>query len=409
MKLKTKVTNKLSTKLIGFLPILKAGIDELFDEIKEISKENPYIEVKDRRFVTVSNLKNANSDKIEALTISNQTLYESLIEEIENSNLFPTYKSKQIAYEIVENINSEGFFEGDEKEIAKKLNVSVEKVNQVRKRFIYLNPPGVGAKDLKESLLFQLENLDIDEGVYKLTKEMILYLEDIDKFVEEKEYKKAFNIIKQLNFIPAVSFLKDEEIIPEIIIINKDGELDIRINDEHYPEVNIKDNTHKDNFSKEKFKEARNIVDALEMRKSTLKKIALMIVELQYDFFIGGVIKPMKIKDIADELGYAASTISRAISNKYLLCDRGIIPLKNFFSIALDEEVSSNQIKEEIKNLIKYEDKNKPLSDDKLTEIINKKYSLNLVRRTISKYRDQLKIPTSRERKRIYKVGGEIF
>ncbi len=409
MKLKTKVTNKLSTKLIGFLPILKAGIDELFDEIKEISKENPYIEVKDRRFVTVSNLKNANTDKIEALTISKKTLYEALIEEIESSNLFPTYKSKKIAYEIIENINNEGFFEGDEEEIAKKLNVSVEKVNQIRKRFIYLNPPGVGAKDLKESLLFQLENLDIEESVYKLAKEMILYLEDIDKFIEEKEYKKAFNVIKQLNFIPAMSFFEDEEIIPEIIIINRDGELDIRINDEHYPEVNIKDNTSKDSFSKEKLKEARNIVDALEMRKSTLKKIALMIVELQYDFFTGGVIKPMKIKDIADELGYAPSTISRAISNKYLLCNRGIIPLKNFFSVALDEETSSNQIKEEIKNLIKYEDKNKPLSDDKLTEIINKKYNLNLVRRTISKYRDKLKIPTSRERKRIYKVGGEIF
>jgi len=409
MKLKTKITNKLSTKLIGFLSILKASMDELFDEIKEISKENPYIELKDNRFITVSNLKNANTDKIEALTISNKTLYESLIEEIENSNLFPTYKSKQIAYEIIENINSEGFFEGDEKEIAKKLNVSVEKVNQVRKRFIYLNPPGVGAKNLKESLLFQLENLDVKENVYKLAKEMILYLEDIDKFVEEKEYKDALNIIKQLNFIPAISFFKDEEIIPEIIITNKNSELDIRVNDEYYPEVNIKNNTNKDSFSKEKFKEARSIIDALEMRKSTLKKIALMIVELQYDFFMGGMIKPMKIKDIADELGYAPSTISRAISNKYLLCDRGVIPLKNFFSIALDEEISSNQIKDEIKSLIKFEDKNKPLSDDKLTEIINKKYNLNLVRRTISKYRDQLKIPTSRERKRIYKVGGEIF
>lgn len=82
-----------------------------------------------------------------------------------------------------------------------------------------------------------------------------------------------------------------------------------------------------------------------------------MIVELQYDFFKGGVIKPMKIKDLADELGYAPSTISRAIANKYLLCDRGIIPLKNFFSFGLDEEISARQIKEEIKELIKNEDK----------------------------------------------------
>jgi RNA polymerase sigma-54 factor len=408
MKLKTKVTNKLSTKLLGFLPILKAGVDELFEEIKEISKENPYIEVRNKRFVTVSNLKNANADEIEALTLSEETLYESLLKQIEESNLFPTEKSKKIALEIIEDINNEGFFEGDEAEIAKRLGISEKDVEKVRQRFMYLNPAGVGAKDLKESMLFQLQNIDMDDEIYTLAAEMIKYLENIDKFVDEPRYKDAMKIIKQLKIVPAMEYIKDEEIIPEIIILNIDGELEIRINDEHYPEVNVKDPENKNSFSKEKFKEARNIVDALEMRKATLKKIALMIVELQYEFFQGGVIKPMKIKDLAEELEYAPSTISRAISNKYLLCDRGIIPLKNFFSIALDEDTSSNQIKEEIKNLIKNEDKNKPLSDDKLTEIINQKYNLNLVRRTISKYRDQLKIPTSRERKRIYKLGGEI-
>jgi len=408
MKLKTKVTKKLSTKLLGFLPILKASTDELFEEIKEISKENPFLEVKNKRFVTVSNLKNANADEIEALTLSERTLYESLLEQIENSNLFPTQKSKSIALEIIEDINNEGFFEGDEREIAKKLNVDVDKVKKVRERFMYLNPAGVGAKDLKESMLFQLQNIEIPNNIYKLAKEMIKHLENIDKFTDEEGYKEALKVIKQLKLIPAVEYIKDEEIIPEIIILNIDGELEIRINDEHYPEVNIKEPGNKNRFSKEKFKEARNIVDALEMRKATLKKIALMIVELQYEFFQGGVIKPMKIKDLADELEYAPSTISRAIANKYLLCDRGIIPLKNFFSTALDEETSSNQIKEEIKELIKNEDKNKPLSDDKLTELINEKYNLNLVRRTISKYRDQLKIPTSRERKTMYKIGGEV-
>jgi len=409
MKLKTKVTNKLSTKLLGFLPILKAGVDELFEEIKEISKENPYIEVRNRRFVTVSNLKNANADEIEALTLSEETLYESLLKQIENSNLFPTEKSKKIAYEILEDINNEGFFEGSEEEIAKRLSTDVEKVKKVRERFAYLNPPGVGAKDLKECMIFQLQNIDMDDDVYRLAVEMIKYLENIDRFVNEPKYKEAMKIIRQLNVIPAVEYIKDEEIIPEIIVLNIDDELEIRINDEHYPEINIKDPKSKNSFSKEKFKEARNIVDALEMRKATLKKIALMIVELQYEFFKGGVIKPMKIKDLADELEYAPSTISRAISNKYLLCNRGIIPLKNFFSVALDEETSSNQIKEEIKELIKNEDRQKPLSDDKITEIINKKHSLNLVRRTISKYRDQLNIPTSRERKKLYKIGGKVL
>ena len=408
MKLKTTVANKLTTKLLSFLPILKASIDELYEEIKEISKENPFLEVKNKRFVTVSNLKNANTDEIEALTLSKKTLYESLLEQIENSNLFPTQKSKKIAFEIIEDINNEGFFEGDEREIAKKLNADEDKVRKVRERFMYLNPAGVGAKDLKECMLFQLQNIEIPDNIYKLTKKMIENIENINEFINEDGYKEALKVIKQLKITPAIDYIKDEEIIPEIIILNIDGELEIRINDEHYPEVNIKDPENKSSFSKEKFKEARNVVGALEMRKATLKKIALMIVELQYEFFQGGVIKPMKIKDLADELEYAPSTISRAIANKYLLCDRGIIPLKNFFSTALDEETSSNQIKEEIKELIKNEDKNKPLSDDKLTELINKKYNLNLVRRTISKYRDQLKIPTSRERKRMYKIGGEV-
>jgi RNA polymerase sigma-54 factor len=405
MKLKTKVSNKLSTKLINFLPFLKASVDDLFEEIYEISKTNPFLEVKNKRFVTLSNLKNANTNEIEALTISHETLYESLIKQIENSHFFPTEKSKKIAYEIIEDLNNEGYFEGDIKKIAKKLGVSEEKVESVRKRFVYLQPAGVGAKDMKEAMLFQLESIEMDEKIYKLTRTIVKDLEHIDRYVNEDGYKKALKIIKQLNIIPAGEFFKDEEIIPEIIVLNNDGNLEIRLNYEHYPEVNINKKDVNDEYVKDKFKEARSIVEALEMRKETLKKIALMIVELQYDFFKGGVIKPMKIKDLADELGYAPSTISRAIANKYLLCDRGIIPLKNFFSFGLDEEISARQIKEEIKELIKNEDKNKPLSDDKITEIINNKYNLHLVRRTISKYRDALEIPSSRERKKLYKIS----
>ncbi len=404
MKLKNKVNNKISTKLLNFLPILKASVDELIDLAKEEEKNNPFLEVRNKRFVTVSNLKNAITDEIEALSISKKTLYEDLIEQIENSNLFPTEKSKQIAYEILKDISMEGFFEGDEREIAKKLGVSVEKVKKVRERFIYLNPAGVGAKDIKECMLFQLYNLDIKKEVFHLAKMMIEDLENLHKYDDSKYFKEAIKFIKNLKVTPAFEYMKNDEIIPEIVVLNINGELQIKLNDEYYPEINIKECDLNDGFCKKKIKEAKNLVEALELRKSTLKKIALMIVEFQYEFFVGGVIRPMKIKDLADELDYAPSTISRAISNKYILCNRGIIPLKSFFSVALDEEISSNQIKEEIKNIIKNEDKTKPLSDDKITEIINKKYNLNLVRRTISKYRDSLGIPTSRERKKLYKV-----
>jgi len=406
MRLKQKTSNKLSTKLMGFLPILKASIDELFEEAKEISKENPFVEVRNKKFVTVSNLKNAVTDEIEALSISKKTLYEDLIEQIENSNLFPTQKSKKIAYEILNEINKDGFFEGDEREIAKRLDVDIEKVKKIRNRFVYLNPAGVGAKDIKECMLFQLYNLEINNEIFDTAKILIENLEDINKYSDLKHFKKAIKIIKQLKHTPAIEYVNKEEIIPEIIVLNIDNRLEIRLNDEYYPEIIIKECDLSDEFCKKKIKEARSLVDALELRKSTLKKIALLIADLQYEFFMGGVIKPMKIKDLADELEYAPSTISRAISNKYLLCNRGIIPLKAFFSTAIDEEISAAQIKEEIKNIIKNEDKNRPLSDDKICEIINKKYNLNLVRRTISKYRDSLNIPTSRERKKLYKVNG---
>jgi len=404
MKLKIKNSNKLSTKLISFLPILKASIDELYDEIKKVEKENPFLEVKNKKFITISNLKSAITNEIEALTISKKSFYEELLNEIENSNLFPTELSKKIAYEIVKDISIDGFFEGDEGEIASKLDVDVEKVKKVRERFIYLNPPGVGAKDIIECMIFQLYNLNISKEVFNLAKEIIFDLENIHKYSDSKYFKEAVKVVKNLKLTPTIEYLSKEEIIPEIIILNKDNNLEIRLNEEYYPEIEIKYSDLNNDFYKKKLKEAKSLVDALELRKSTLKKIALMIVEFQYEFFIGGVIKPMKIKDLADELEYSPSTISRAISNKYLLCNRGIIPLKSFFSTALDEDISASQIKEEIKNLIKNEDKNRPFSDDKLTEIINKKYNLNLVRRTISKYRDSLKIPTSRERKKLYKV-----
>jgi len=405
MRLKTKVTNKLSTKLIGFLPILKAGLDELNETIKEISFENPLIEVKNKKFVTFTNLKNAITDEIEALSIFQKSFYEELLEQIDNSHYFPTQKSRFIAHLIAQEITPDGYFQGNEEEIAKIAGCDVEKVKSIRKRFAYLSPPGVGAKDVKEAFLFQLENIDVDDEMYSLLKEIILNLEHIEQYFEHKRFNEAAEIIKQFNITPAIEYSALEEIIPEIIVINRDNEIEIRLNEEFYPEITIRD-LKGDDFSKEKFKEARSLVDALEMRKSTLKKIALMIVELQYEFFLGGVIKPLRIKDIADELDFAPSTISRAIANKYLLCDRGIIPLKSFFSTALDEEISANQIKEEIKNIIKNENPLNPLSDEKICEIVNKKYNLKLVRRTITKYREALKVPSSRERKKLYKLRG---
>lgn len=406
MKLKLSNSNKISTKLISFLPMLKASIEEIEESAFEMQKENPLIEVKSSKFITVSNyFQNSSSDVIEALTTNEESLYDTLIFQVENSPLFPTTKSKKIANEIIQDINLEGYFTGDEQEISNILGVTIEDVNKIRDRFKYLSPAGVGAKNREESFLFQLENVeDIKEEIYKLTKEMILHFEFIENYQNEKNFFEALKIIKDFKLSPTLDIQKDEYVIPDIIILRNENNLEVKLNDDYYPIIEIKDSNLDKEYSKEKLKEAKNLIDALEMRKSTLYKIALMIVELQYDFFFGGSMKPMKLANIAEELDFAPSTISRAISNKYLMCDKGIMPLKQFFSTALDEDVSSNQIKDMIKNLIEKEEKEKPLNDEKLTEIIKDKFNIQIVRRTISKYREALNIPTSRQRKRAYKL-----
>ena len=259
---------------------------------------------------------------------------------------------------------------------------------------------------MKESFLFQIEHFEIEDKLYRFLTEIIEHFEYIENYQNEALFKEALNIIKQLNVIPAMKYIDSEYIIPDIIVLNKDGNLDIKLNDDYYPAIEIKESKNLDEFAKIKLREAKSLIEALELRKSTLYKIAIMIVELQYDFFMGGVMKPMKLQDVADELGYAQSTISRAISNKYILCDKGLVPIKYFFSKALDENTSNREIKNYIQEVIKKENKEKPLNDEKITELVKDKFKIQIVRRTISKYREEIGIATSRQRKRDYKLKG---
>jgi RNA polymerase sigma-54 factor len=405
LKLRASVKNKLSNKLLGFLPILKSSFEEIDETVKGIEKENPFLNVRYKKFVTFSNyVQNSSTDTIENTLLNDKSLYEDLKNQILTSHFFPTQKSKNIALAILEDITNEGYFEGDEKLIAKELEVEQKEVEKIRKRFSFLEPAGVGAKDMQEAFLFQLDNLELDEKLYLFTKEMIENFEYIENYQNEPLFKKGLHIIKELNIVPAQQYMNDEFIIPDIIILNKDGNLDIQLNEEYYPEISIKEAKTLDKFAKEKLKEAKTLIEALELRKSTLYKIALMIVELQYEFFLSGVVKPMRMQDIAQELGYATSTVSRAISNKYILCDRGLIPIKQFFSKAINEDTSSREIKNYIQTLVKNEDKNAPLNDEKITAKVNEKFGTKIVRRTVSKYREELNISTSRQRKREYRL-----
>lgn len=404
---------KLNQTLRSWLPILQSGLDELKETLEPFIKENPFATIEHKNleksekkrnfFEQVS--KNSVSESIEALSIYKESLHEKLVSQI-NPPLFPTQKSQDIAYKIIECLDDEGYFYYDDEIFADFCESEVERV---RARFAYLEPCGVGAKDLKESFLFQLGEAEASDEIIECAKKIILNFENIEKLRKLKFYDDALKIIKKFKNPPAIEYLEEaNQKVPDIFVLSTSSGISVQINDEYYPEISIDTEglDEKEAFVSSRIKEASELIDALEMRKATLYKIGLMIVEYQYDYFLGGDIKPMKLKDLADELGRNPSTISRAIANKYLSSPRGTVALKNFFATGFDEETSNAAIKEFLLELIKNEDNKKPLSDLKIQELIQAKFNIQIVRRTITKYRKILNIGSSSQRKKIYQING---
>ncbi len=419
MKLRARVEHttkqKLSSTLRSWLPILQSDLESLQEILEPFAAQNPFIEIKpgnekvDKRFEKKSFFQQASkesvSNVIEALTIGKNSLYDVLYEQI-NPPLFPTVKSQDIAYEIIQNLDNEGYFQKNSfKEISKKLNCSVENIDQIRKRFSNLTPCGVGAVDFKESFLFQLDEFDIDDNLYNFVVEIIKNFESIESYTPNLLFKEAIKLIKKFKNPPAIEFLEEEkQVIPDIFIFKTGENIEVKLNDAYYPDIVLDTEglDDKQEFVSKKIKDAKDLIDALEMRKATLYKIGLLIVEYQYDFFFGKAIAPMKLKDLATELKRNPSTISRAISGKYISCNRGVIPLKQFFATAVEEDISNSAIKEYMYELVKHEDYQKPFSDMKLLSLIEKKFGVKMVRRTITKYRQQSNIAGSSERKKLY-------
>ncbi len=420
MKLRQSVSakTKLSATLRSWLPILQSDLESLKETLDEQTKDNPYVQIlspneslggnNHKRVFNTTTSKNALSNEIEALSISKKSLHDILYEQIV-APLFPTDISKNIAYEIIHNINDDGYFDGCVEEICKKLSCTKETFHKVRKRFAYLEPQGIGSIDLKESFLFQLNDFDLDNDTYSLCLKIINDMENLDLYKDNPNFNKALKIIKKFKNPPAIDFKTDIiQIIPDIFIVENSGNIEVKLNDSYYPEIVIDQSLADSNFEfvKQKIKSAKQLIDAIELRKATLLKIGLMIVEYQYEFFTGGAIKPMKLDDLAKELDRHHSTISRAISNKYISCERGIFPIKSFFATSLGgDDVSNSQIKSYIQELIQNENRQKPLSDSKILEKVQEKFNIKIGRRTVTKYRIQANIVSSGDRKKLYAIG----
>lgn len=408
LSISTAQKQNLNLSLKLWLPMLQTSIQDLESYLTNLSYENPFLEVtKSKDFYSNFTSNGTSGEFVESLAFYSNSLNDKLSDQIENESLFPTPNSKKVALEILCDIDENGYFDGDIEKIATTCGVYKEYVESIRQRFARLEPSGVGALNLQESFLFQLDSFDrkIDDELYNFTKKIIKDIAHVDKYASHHRFNDAKDIIKYFNNPPAIDYINDNvQVVPDFFVeINED--IDIRINNAYYPDIKVKNPfiTKNENI-KEKLKEAKDLVNLLNLRKSTLYKIVLIIVEKQISFFVGGELRPFSMQEIAAELGFAESTISRAVSNKYIECNLGIFPLKFFFSNAVDKDLSSSQIKSYIKSLVDYENKEEPLTDENILELIEIKFSLKMVRRTITKYRKILDIPSSKERKKLYKV-----
>ncbi len=343
-------------------------------------------------------------------------------------------KEKKISQYIIGNINEDGYLVVSLEEIAKETGSSLEEIEAVRAKIRKFDPVGVGSLSLREALLTQMEYLQVENEVTrKIVDSYLPLLEKSDYSQLAKELaipltdiKYHVDVIKHLDPAPGRKYSQERTfyVIPDIIVSKEDKELKITLNDEGIPHLKInsyykrllakaaKENPEAHKFLKDKMKKAFWFLRSLNQRNQTIFRVAKFIVEKQKDFIEKGIeyIKPLTLMELAQEIGVHESTAGRVVANKYIMTPRGVFPLKYFFhkSIAGDygEEISSLRIKERIKRLVENEDKDQPLSDIEIGETLAKE-NFRIARRTVAKYRNQLKIPPSHIRKRKYWMEQE--
>jgi len=343
-------------------------------------------------------------------------------------------EEKDIAQYIIGNINEDGYLVVSLEEIAKETERPLEEIEAVRTTIRKFDPVGVGSLSLKEALLTQMEYLQInDEVTRKIIDHYLPLLEKSDYSQLSKELaiplseiKYHVDVIKHLDPTPGRKYSQERTfyVIPDIIVTKEDNELKITLNDEGMPQLRVNsyykkllaraahDNPEAHRYLKDKMKKAIWFLRSLDQRNQTIYKVAKFIVDKQKDFIERGIefLQPLTLMELAQDIGVHESTAGRVVANKYIMTPRGVFSLKYFFhkSIAGDygEEISSLRIKERIKRLIENEDKQQPLSDLEIEETLAKE-NFRIARRTVAKYRGQLKIPPSHIRKRKYWMEKE--
>jgi len=356
---------------------------------------------------------------------------------------------QEVAQQLIGSIDEDGYLRRpldaiiDDLAFTQNIETTTEKLESLLQIIQTFEPTGVGARSLQECLLIQINSKikqdPKNETLLLAKKTLSKHFESFSKKHYEKlnrklglnseDLKTVVDEILKLNPKPGSAFSSksknDQYIIPDFIVVNEGGRLELSLNSRNTPDLRInnsymnmikdynkskkKDKRQKDTmmFIKQKIDSAKWFIDAIKQRQQTMLKTMGTILKYQYDYFLTGdeiKLKPMILKDIAELTQLDISTISRVSNSKYVQTEFGTFKLKDFFSESLTtdsgEEVSTREVKKILSNQINNEDKRKPLSDQKLTEALKDK-GYNIARRTVAKYREQLNIPVARLRKEL--------
>ena len=333
---------------------------------------------------------------------------------------------RNIAYFIVGNLDEDGYLTLTSEEICQQLQVSSESVDAALAAVQALDPVGVGCRDLRECLLLQARAAGLEDSLAGVLIRDCLPLIEGRKFssilsrlaCEPEDLSNALELIRGFSPRPGQKYSVAQPVYvrPDVHIRKVEGEYQVSLNDDGLPKLRInrsyrkllrKNGVSKDtkSFIRERFRSAIELLQGVDQREETIFRVCRVIVRHQHDFMESGIrkLKPLLIKDVADELGVHSSTISRVVANKYAHTPQGVMQLRRFFSVGVGhangENVSTMQVKDRLKRLIRDEDPKKPLSDQKLTDLLNRD-GIRITRRTIAKYRDQMRIPGSLARKK---------
>lgn len=475
-KLQQKLQQKLSPQQIQLIKLLELPSLQLEQRIKKEIEENPALEegaekeemeVQEEEPVEDSNddefsledyiadddipdykLSANNYSKDDKPTdipiVGGISFFDFLTDQLLLKNI--DEKTSSLAQYLIGSLDEDGYLRRDLEDIvddlAFSMNISVDsrQLEKALKVLQTLDPVGVGARDLQECLLIQLEAKEHLSFEVKLAKEIIKHhfqsfsRKHYDKIIakleiDEPALKDALEIILKLNPRPGGSISgttsSTQAIIPDFLVNISNGNIELNLTSRNAPELHVsrqysemikayqadKNPSKKQKetvmFVKQKLDSAKWFIDAIRQRQNTLLNTMRAIINHQEKFFMEGDVtdmKPMILKDIADVTGLDISTISRVANSKYVQTPYGNYPLKYFFSEGIQneegEEVSTRQIKQILQDVISEEDKKKPLTDEKLASILKEK-GFPIARRTIAKYRETLNIPVARMRKEL--------